>query len=184
MNILDAITSAENGAAVQQLGSQFGLSDAQTASALAALVPALATGLQRNAQDQSGLGGLVSALTSGNHRRYLEDPSRLADPTTVADGNGILGHVFGSKEVSRDIASRAAQQTGISPDILKRMLPLIAALAMGALSRNAGTSPGATAGAPASGGILDMLTPMLDRNRDGSLIDDMAGMLGRTLGRS
>ena len=180
MNILDAITSAQNGAAVRQLGSQFGLSDAQTAAALSALVPALASGLQRDVQDPSSVGGLLSALTAGTHRQYLEEPATLAAPTSVADGNGILAHLFGSKEVSREVATRASQRTGISPDILKRMLPLVAAMAMAALAKQAGNAPGA----PSSGGILDMLTPILDRNRDGSLLDDVTGMLGRTLGRS
>jgi hypothetical protein len=30
---------------------------------------------------------------------------------------------------------------------------------------------------------MDMLTPMLDRNRDGSMIDDVLGMAGSMLGR-
>ena len=34
-----------------------------------------------------------------------------------------------------------------------------------------------------NGGLLDMLTPMLDRNRDGSAIDDMLGMAAQFLAR-
>jgi hypothetical protein len=33
------------------------------------------------------------------------------------------------------------------------------------------------------GGLLDMLTPMLDSDRDGSIADDVLGMLGKTFGR-
>jgi hypothetical protein len=33
------------------------------------------------------------------------------------------------------------------------------------------------------GGLLDMLTPMLDSDRDGSITDDVLGMLGKTFGR-
>jgi hypothetical protein len=40
MNILDSIMTAGNGAAVRQIGSQFGLDEAQTAAAISALVPA------------------------------------------------------------------------------------------------------------------------------------------------
>ena len=47
MNVLDAIMNAQQGGAVKQLGSQFGLGEEQTASALSALVPALAAGFQQ-----------------------------------------------------------------------------------------------------------------------------------------
>jgi len=49
MNVLDAVLDAQGGAAARQTGSSLGLSQDQTGAALAALVPALAAGLQRNA---------------------------------------------------------------------------------------------------------------------------------------
>ena len=77
MNILDAVVNAGGGAALKQLGSQFGLGEEQTAAALSALVPALATGFQRNLQTQDGLGSLMSALASGGHQQYVENPASL-----------------------------------------------------------------------------------------------------------
>jgi hypothetical protein len=186
MNILDVITNAQNGAAVRQVGSQLGLGETQTASALSALLPALAAGLQRNTQTPDGLGALVSALSTGSHQRYLEDPSAIANPAAVTDGNGILGHLLGSKEVSREIASRAAAQTGLGADVMKQLLPLAASLMMGALSqqRSTGGPAGMAAAAGQGGGMLDMLAPFLDQNRDGSVLDDVGGMLGKVFRRS
>jgi hypothetical protein len=45
MNILDSIMNTGDGAAVRQIGSQLRLDEAQTASALSALVPALSAGM-------------------------------------------------------------------------------------------------------------------------------------------
>ena len=106
MNILDAIINAQNGAAVQQLGSQVGLVPDQTTAALSALVPALAAGVQRNIQNEAGLQNLIAALSTGNHGQYLDNPASLGDQSAVADGNGILGHLLGSKDVSRGVAGR------------------------------------------------------------------------------
>jgi hypothetical protein len=182
MNILEAILNAQGGAAVRQLGSQFGLGDQQTAAALSALVPALAAGFQRNATQADGLGSLVSALASGRHQQYLDNPSSLGDLGAMADGNGILGHVLGSKDVSREVARRASAQTGIGADVLKKMLPLVAAMMMAAFARrSSGAAVPVEAPAQAGGGILDMLGPLLDSNRDGSIVDDVTGMLGRML---
>lgn len=185
MDIVESIVNAGNGSAVRQLGSQLGLSESQTASALSALVPALSAGLRQNAQSSDGLSGLIAALSRGNHQRYVTDPSTLADTATVADGNGILGHILGSKDASRSVAAQASAKTGLGADVLKRMLPLVATLVMGAMSQRAST--GATsfqANAAGSGGLLDMLSATLDRNRDGSPLDDITGVIGRTFGRS
>ena len=112
----------------------------QASSAVGALLPALAGGLQRNVAEQGGLEALVGALTSGQHGRYLDDPALLGSADTISDGNAILGHILGTKDVSRAVASNAATTTGIGEDVLKKMLPVIATLAMGALSRQTATT--------------------------------------------
>ncbi len=231
MNILEAIVSAQQGGGVRQMSSRFGLDEGQTQSAIEALLPMLAGAVSRNASTPGGLEGLLGALGGGQHQRYLDDPSALDEPDTTADGNAILGHLFGSKEVSREVASRASAQTGIGADILKQMLPLLAAMLMGGLSKrassggmfggaetqggmpgafgsagpDAGGLPGGSLGdvlggalggalggragahpgqaAAPGGGLLEMLTPMLDRNRDGSAMDDILGMAAQFLNK-
>jgi hypothetical protein len=178
MNILDAIINAQDGAAVRQAGSQVGLAPDQTTAALAALVPALAAGFQRNMQSQGGLADLLSALSSGKHGQYLDRPASLGDQSAVAEGNGILGHLLGSKDVSRELATRASAQTGLSPDVLKRLLPLAATLMMAAFSKQSSNVSSAGLGG-SGGGLASMLTPLLDQNRDGSIMDDVSSMIGR-----
>jgi hypothetical protein len=193
MNILEAILNAQGGGAVNELGRQFGLDGNQTRSALDALLPSLAGALSQNARSPGGLEDLLGALSGGQHSRYLDDPGSLGRAETTLDGNAILGHIFGSKEVSREVAARAAGQTGIGADILKKMLPIVAAMVMGGLARqtsaggadagaSAGFGPGIGAGA-GGGGLLDMLSPMLDQNRNGSPLDDILGMAASFLGR-
>ena len=184
MNILEAILGAQGGGAAQQLGQQFGLNESQTSSALSALVPALAAGLQRNMSSPQGLDGLLSALGGGQHQRYVDDAGSLARPDTITDGNGILGHIFGSKDVSRQVATQAAAQTGIGESVLKSMLPVVAAMAMGAMAKQVMRPAAPQAGVrPGGESLLGMLAPMLDSNRSGSMVDDVIGILGRFSGR-
>ena len=180
MNILDAILSAQNGGAVKQMSQQLELGNDQTMSVLSALVPALAGGFQRNIQSTGGLDALLGALAGGGHARYLDNPDSLAG--AAGDGNNILGHVLGSKDASREVAARAAAQTGLDSSVLKQALPLVAALMMGAMARQGAGSPGTLAGVAPGSGLMSMLTPMLDTNRDGSIVDDVIGMIGK-LGR-
>lgn len=182
MDILSAMLNAQGGGATRQLGQQFGLNESQVGAALSALVPALAAGVQRNTSTPGGLDSLLGALTGGSHQQYLDEPSTLSRQETVQDGNNILGHVFGSKEVSRQVATQAAAQTGIGADVLKQMLPMIAAMMMGAMSKGTAAQPSGASGG--GGGLMEMLTPMLDQNRDGSAMDDVLGSVGKWLGGS
>jgi hypothetical protein len=163
---------------VGALSQQFGLSQDQTVSALGALLPALAGGLQRNVSNQGGLEQLMSALTTGQHARYLDDAGRLGSADTVNDGNAILGHILGSRDVSRAVATNASSATGIGPDVLKKMLPVVATLAMGALAKQAASQPGQFGAAQMTDNISS-LTGFLDINRDGSVADDVLGFVGK-----
>lgn len=179
MDILEMVAGAQGGGAVNKLAAQFGLKPEQATAAMAALMPALAGGLQRNMASESGLSGLISALERGNHDAYLEDPDTLAQPSTTADGNAILGHILGSKDVSRQVAADASKQTGIDTDTLKKMLPLVATLAMGALSRQTKTGGGGTAKAA---GLAALIGPLLGGGKRGTSASDVAGMLGGLFG--
>lgn len=183
MNVLEAILNTQGGAAAREAGRAVGLSPDQTSAALSAIVPALAAGLQKNAAQPAGLDALVGALARGGHGRYLDDVSALGRVDTVSDGNAILGHILGSKDVSRAVAARAASQTGIGADVLKKLLPVAATLVMASLAKQQGRAAGgASAGAAGGGGLLGMLTPLLDGNRDGSVLDDLLGQAGKLFG--
>jgi hypothetical protein len=181
MNILEAILSAQGGD-LGRMASRFDLDQGQAQTAIEALLPMLAGAVSRNAQQPGGLEGLLGALADGHHQRYLDDPAMLEDERTLQDGNAILGHLFGDKEVSRQVAVRASAQTGIGADVLRQMLPLLAAMLKGGLL-GGGQQPGHGPQAQSGGGLMELLTPMLDRNRDGSAMDDILGMAAQFLQR-
>jgi len=134
-NLLDMIMQAQGGQVAKNAGSQLGLNAKQSQSAIAALLPAISSALKNNTGNPQGLQSLLGALQGGQHEQYLDKPDIYANAGTRNAGNAILGKLFGSKEVSRAVAGRAAKQTGIGADILKKMLPMVATMAMGSLSK-------------------------------------------------
>ena len=183
MNLMDMILNAENGGVVRQIADNLQLDEGQARSAMGALIPAISRGIGNNVSKSQGLDDLIGALGRGNHRQYLDDPASLGQQAAVVEGNGILGHIFGSKEVSRQVASRAAENTGVDSSILKKMLPMLASAAMGAMSKNgfgAGAAANQVSGGQA-GGIGALLTSFLDADKDGSVVDDILGMASRFL---
>lgn len=135
MDLMDLLQATGGGDSVGQLASAVGLGSSDTSKLVSALAPALMRGMQKNAANDDGLAGLSRALQTGGHDRYIDDPSLLAADETRTDGNNILGHIFGSKDVSRNVAAAAADETGLDAGLIKKALPLLASLAMGAMSK-------------------------------------------------
>ncbi len=180
MNLLESILSASGGSALTEIASKLNLDAGQATDVLKHLAPALGRGIQRNTAEPSGLDSLMNALSKGNHERYLDQPSAVTEESAINDGNGILGHIFGSKDVSRQVANHASKQTGVSSSLIKKMLPMIASLAMGALAKQKNTQPD-FANSMQGGGGGSLLNSFLDAHKDGSIMDDLLGMAGKFL---
>jgi hypothetical protein len=172
---------------IAAIGRQFGLDEQQTQSAFDALVPVVAAGLRRNGQSDDGLTSLLGALASGRHVEYAEDPDRLTAQDTMEDGNAILGHIFGSKDVSRGVAQQLSASSGIGSDILKKLLPVVAAYVMSQIARSAMGGRGSSGG----GGLGDILGSILGGSgaspqgqSGGGLGDILGGILGGAMQQS
>ena len=184
MNLLDMVLDSRNSGSLQQLADRFGLDQQQVAAAVAEMVPALSSGLKQNLADPARADGLVAALQRGGHQRVIERPEQLAQSSAVDDGNALLGQLFGSKEVSRAVAGRATEKTGLDSGLLQQMLPLVASIAMGSMSQKAGAEGllGARSeGGQEGAGLVGMLTNMIDADNDGSVLDDLVGLAGKFL---
>ena len=144
--LIEMMMKAGGGEAMQNMAKQFGLSQDQVQSAMEALMPAFSVGLKRNAADPMGMGAFLQALGTGNHANYFDNVQKAFNPAGVADGNNILGHLFGSKEVSRAVAAQASAATGIGTEILKQMLPSLASMMMGGLAKQTAGQMQAAAG--------------------------------------
>jgi hypothetical protein len=182
MDLLQTVLQAQGGQMVGQIARQFGLNQAQAGGALQQLIPLLGGALKRNMGQAGGMDALLGALQRGNHGRYLEDASNLERPETTLDGNAILGHLLGGKDGSRQVATHVANNTGIDGSVLKKMLPIVASMVMGAMSKQAvggglGNQLGGGAAAGAQSPLGGLLNSFLDQNKDGSIVDDVLGML-------
>ena len=131
--LFDMMMQAQNGAGIDAMAKQFNLAQEQVTKAMAALMPAFSSGLKRSAANPYDFGALMQAIFSGNYAQYFEDLGKAFSAQGIADGNNVLGQIFGSREASRAIAAQAAQLTGIGQDILKQMMPVMASALMGGL---------------------------------------------------
>lgn len=155
MQNIDQILGS-SGMDLGQLGARFGLTPEQTRSALGSLMPAVLGGFHKQADNEPD--GVANA-------------AGLAEPNAAA-GNDILGQIFGTKDVSRQVADHAADQSGVSSAVLKAMLPIVAAMVARYLATNGGTGAG--------GGLGGILASVLggDKPDRGGTAGGLGGMFG------
>jgi hypothetical protein len=174
MSLLDTIVRAGGEMVMKELAGSAGMREDQTKTALEKLVPVLAGSLGCNVERPGGLDALRHALESGNHDRYLERPDLLRQRATIDDGNGILGHILGSKEVSREVARRTSDETGLDASLLKKLLPVAAAVLMGSLRQQTRAPSG-------GGGLGELLSTVLGAEAPNSLASDLIGLAQRAM---
>ena len=178
---------------LNQLAAQLGVDEATAEAATRQAIPALLGGLQANAQDPAGAASLAGAL--GNHSSALVDGGVNLDEVDTADGEKIVGNIFGSNstEVAHTLGNNLGQQSGL----IQKLLPILAPIVLSYLTRRltgGGSGGGAGdllgsilggSGAGQGGGLCDVLGGMLgggqaggaDRG-SGSVLDMLGGMLG------
>lgn len=135
MQIFDVIAQAQNGRAIQNFARAANVEDEQMEAAIRSIVGDMTLSIERNTLNRGGLADLVRAAGDGHHEFILDHPQAMADPRVAMDGNEILEHILGSKDKSRGVALRAAQASGLSDGLIKMLLPYIAQMLMGALSK-------------------------------------------------
>ena len=174
---------------LQALAGQLGVSPEQARQGAEGLLPSILAGMG----DKAGGPQAPNADALEQHLSTLGGPA-LADnvtgpqPTEVDKGNQILGHIFGSKDVSRQVAGQAAQSTGLAPELLKKMLPILVMLVAGQLAKRSAAQGGGLGGilgsvlgaAAGGGGLGGALDGMLGSGGGGSG-GGLGGMLGSVL---
>ncbi len=181
---MDMMSALQQEGSVEAVASQLGVAPATAQSGIGALLPSVLEGLRGQAdshpQGLGGLGSILASLGGGGLLSNVLGP----EPTNIDQGNSILGSIFGSKDGSRAVAADAAQKSGVAPDLLKKMLPLVAMLAAGYLAKHIGANAGAVtvpAGAAEphsdSGGILGSL--LGSGGSGGGILGSILGGLSR-----
>lgn len=178
--LLEMLLGQQNKSNLNDIMNQLGLDESQAKDAIGSLLPQITQGIQKQATEQNS--SILDQISNAQQQRYMDDDNaRLYDEDAIVGGNDILGQIFGSKEVSREVAGQAAQQTGLDSNILKKLLPMVASMAIGAMGKQAGSSGlGGNSSA-----IIDLVSSMMggSSQQGGSGIGGLLGAVGKLLGR-
>jgi hypothetical protein len=170
-NLYEILDNAHDGEGMSALGREFGLTPTQTQAAVTALLPAISTGLKQSTATLDGLGNLFGVMGQQENLQVMYDDAETAfGPEGVAAGNDALSVIFGSPDVSRAVIDQAQNFSGVSSNILKKMLPVLVGVLLSGLMRSGSSGKAASPGVPTpSGGSLgDILGQIFGRGMPGS----------------
>lgn len=193
-SVLNLVNRQLDDNAISQISRQLGADPGTTRQAVPAALTALLGGLSQNAANPAGAQQLAGALSRDHDGGILDDLAGFLGGASGGQGAGagILGHIFGNRQPN--VASRVGQASGLDSSQAMKLLMLLAPLVLGALGkaqRQKGLDSGGISdilgqerrrveqNQPQSGGLLNVL---LDRDGDGSIMDDIAGMAGGFFG--
>jgi hypothetical protein len=177
----------------EAISRQVGVRPEQAQQVAAGALPALLAGLDRNSQDEAGASALAVALDRDHDGSVLDNVAGfLGGGSGMASGAGILKHVFGSRQAP--VENTLGQMSGLDAGSVGQILQMLAPLVMGMLGREkrsrgldiggltdllGGERRAAQQRAPQA---VDLLGSLLDRDGDGSSMDDIAKIGGSLLG--
>ncbi len=191
MNLLDLVSGPVGQQLIGGLSKQTGASDSRVSSVVSLALPFLLSQMNKNASTPEGAANLDQALNE-HPGSVLNNIDGLLNSGNMADGLGILGHVFGDKQ--NQVAKNIGKQSGLSTGKVLQILATLAPIVMGFLGKEkqtnnidqsgiSGLLGGLLGGMQQTNGTeLSMIEKMLDSNGDGSIMDEAMDLGSKLLG--
>jgi len=186
----DLLGQQQGNEAVNQISQTLGANPSVTTSAIQMALPMILSSLANNAAQPQGAEDLSNTLEKNHDGGILDNLGgylgEVNDEKTNADGIGILSHVFGQNQGA--VAHQVSQKSGLDIGQVAQLLITLAPIVMGFLGKKK-QEQNLDAGGLASmlgeqqqqiqssgNPMMDMVAGYLDKDKDGSSIDDLASM--------
>ncbi|MDX1270922.1 DUF937 domain-containing protein [Bizionia paragorgiae] len=188
--ILDLLNSELGQSIINGVSDSTGQDKDKTSSVLTMALPVLMKAMQRNASTPQGAEGLLGAIQGKHNGGILDNLGGLfsggVDDEVKNDGEKILNHVLGSKK--QGVESIIGQKSGLDAGSVDQILKVATPILMGFLGKQAQQNNvsstndlsgllGGLLGGNDSSSEQSFLEKILDADGDGSIIDDVAGMV-------
>jgi len=197
-NLMDLLQSQLSDGMIDQLSQQLGGADKkQTATAASGIMSTLVGALAKNTATPEGAQALNGALEKDHDGSILDDVmgfigggNAQAQNSRMLNGGGILKHLLGERQGGA--VSMISKMSGLNQSKTGNLMSMLAPLVMGALGQQkrqngldtggmASLLSGSVSQHKQSNPAMNMITSFLDQDGDGSIIDDVAGMLGKNI---
>ena len=163
-----------NSTIIKSIAKQVGIDTKDADLIIKKLAPILMGGVKANLNSDKDSRGLIKHIQSKKYSDILDKPDEhLKNSNFKEIGDEILAEITGSKENSREVAKHVEKETGVNSSIIKTILPMLAPIVIGVLTKKSSTS---LENSSSSTDLTEVLSSLIDQDKDGSIIDDVMGM--------
>ena len=189
--ILDVLNSDLGKTIIGSVANETNQPQDKTNQLLTMALPVLMQAMKKNASTPQGAESLLGALSNSKHDGSILDSlgdlfAGGVNSEVTTDGDKILGHILGGKK--QPVTNALSQRSGIDASSVAQILKIAAPLLMGLLGQQARQQKVSNSSGLEGllGGLLkgssakqeqSFLESILDADGDGSVIDDVAGMV-------
>ncbi|MBZ9728969.1 DUF937 domain-containing protein [Salegentibacter sp. JZCK2] len=184
-SILDLLNTQTGEELVNKASSKTSEEKGKVTSTLGMALPLILGAMKRNAKDPQGAESLDKALQSEKHNGDVLNNLENKNPEELTgEGSKILNHVLGDKQsgISKTIAGALNMDVASVNKILEMAAPVVMGV-LGQQKRKDNVDASGLAGL--LGSVLgsnalhdqSLVETLLDSDGDGSVIDDVAGMV-------
>lgn len=163
-SILESILGSANQGNITDLAEHFGIDEGSVKEAIGHLLPALSKGLQQHVDSPQS--DEIMANSEQSQQYMDDDNSKIYSDDAVDQGEKAVNSLLG-QDNAETVAQKAAESTGLSKDMIAKLMPMAATMLMGSSAKQA-----------SEGGVGSLLS-FLDKNNDGSIADDVIGLAGK-----
>jgi hypothetical protein len=162
----DLVSSIFSGGNLEAISQHLGVSHDETASGIAAVLPALVGALAGNSSTPRGEQALASVVERDHDGSLLDSLGGMLAGSLggkKANGVGILGHLFGDEPSQNDLVNTLSSRSGVNSTLISKLMPILAPMVMAWLGKQlqakmsgagAGASNQASSGGLGGGGGL------------------------------
>lgn len=179
--IQQLLNEAQDGQAFANLARAFHLEPDKVAPAVGAMIDDFVTQLHRFMETPRAVAALVNLLGKNIYLKVLDDPVLLGATSTQVAGNKALNIVAGHDQNER-MAKQAADAAGISEMISEYLLPVVAAMVIGALAKENRTQLDASFGSGIDADVDGEAAEMLQLPRASGGGGNFSGITSGTSG--
>ncbi|GAA4322748.1 DUF937 domain-containing protein [Pontixanthobacter gangjinensis] len=184
-SILDILNTPTGKSLISAASKKTSEKEEDVTAALGMALPVLLGALKNNARSADGASSILEALTSDKHDGSLFERSKNLDPNYLqTEGSKIVKHILGEREenVSTGLSSALNMNQENLSTILKMAAPLLLSI-LGSQKKK--DNVGRDGLGELLGSVLgsnskhdnSFLETLLDRDGDGSVIDDIGAMI-------
>ncbi len=192
--VTQQVNAALSGDQIRHLSQQLNIDQNSATNAVNAALPMLMGALAKKSNTPGGAQNMLSMFDLDRDGDILDDMAGFLSSSGNRMGPNIISEIFGSSrnKVEQGVGKVSGIDAGKAGMLLENLAPIVLGMLMkNQRGKQGQVNPGGlsdmlnnevrSTNAPGGGSIMDILGGFLDQDGDGSMVDDVAGILGKFL---